>query len=170
MNAYEVMKKIEERCHNLLDALPAILANEAVLFAKENFDAETWRGKSEEEWDKRKDSNNTKKLLVDSGDLSRSVSNPDIEIGKDKATITIGSNLPYAKAHNFGFEGEVNQNVREHERRAKNGKEYFVKAHKRIMKLRIPKRQFISKWEDSPMFQERIKEILRKEINNIHKF
>lgn len=47
--------------------------------------------------------------------------------------------VPYAKAHNEGFEGTVNQQVKPFTR--KNG--VYVKGHSRKMKMNLPKRQFM---------------------------
>ncbi|MCK0203066.1 phage virion morphogenesis protein [Ornithobacterium rhinotracheale] len=168
-NLEQVMRAIEQRTHQFLDDLPIIIANEALLFAKENFDQQSWQGSSVEPWAPRKDKENERSLLVNTGNLRRSIDkeNAKIEPKSNGVTITIGSDVPYARAHNFGFSGVVEQNVGEHRRKSKKGKEYFVKAHRRNMKMNIPKRQFIGDFNDSPIFADKIKEIIKLEAKKI---
>ncbi|UOH78928.1 hypothetical protein MT996_05525 [Ornithobacterium rhinotracheale] len=72
-NLEQVMRAIEQRTHQFLDDLPIIIANEALLFAKENFDQQSWQGSSVKPWAPRKDKENERSLLVNTSNLRRSI-------------------------------------------------------------------------------------------------
>lgn len=162
----QVNKQIKEKINGLVRELPVIIGNEAKLFAVENFHKQEWRGKTVEKWKPRKDKKNQKALLVNNSHLFNSVENAVVKpTGKGSVVVTI--NAPsYGKIHNYGFKGEVTQNVKPFTRRAKNGKPVKVKGFKRIINQNIPKRQFIGDYNESPMLRERIRKIIKKELKN----
>lgn len=55
----------------------------------------------------------------------------------------VGTNVAYAKAHQFGVNKTVTQTVRAHSRRTKNGRRVQVRAHSRRMRLRMAARPFL---------------------------
>lgn len=85
------------------------------------------------------------KTLVDTGKLMRSI-NYRIEDKK----VTIGTNISYASAHQFGAKKNVSQNVKEHQRKITKAfgkpiqsKMINVSAHKRKMTINIEARPFM---------------------------
>jgi phage gpG-like protein len=128
--------------------------------------------------------NNGRAILVDSGRLRRGTR----VISADWNEVVIGNDVPYAKAHNEGLRIGLIQNVRAHRRKrtannvrgiigagkmnkkgtaqkVKIGKTAsgitFVKAHKRRINQRIPKRQFLG---SSPYLTRNIQRLIASEI------
>ena len=147
--------------------LPMFIGTEAVRFFKDTFNKQGWTGDSGiKKWKARNPKakrNKRRKILTNTGALKRSIRITQ----KTANSVTIGTNLPYAKVHNEGFRGV--QYVKPHKRTAtikmkwKNsytgrnitlkdkGKRHNVRAYSR--KLTIPQRQFIGK---SAIFERRI--------------
>lgn len=169
--------------------LPTIVGDTAVLFSKQRFAQKNWIGNSMEYWRPRKayskwgktPRNKGRALLVDTGRLRRSIR----VMNKTTTSVTIGSDVPYAKAHNEGYKGNVSQQAKAHSRR-KFGKEkrgtgtysiktqkenqrthkivtgtIEVKAHSRTIKQNIPRRRFIGQ---SPYLDKQIIRIIGAEI------
>jgi phage gpG-like protein len=136
----------------------------AVNFSKERFRAQNWVDNLTEPWKPRGKNSWRKKaerpgraILVKSGRLRRSIR--VISITADR--IVIGTDVPYAQAHNYGFRGEVKQTVKKHTRRrygrvsstniasrkttTRRGMigESEVKEHQRTINQNIPRRRFI---------------------------
>lgn len=112
--------------------------NEGQKVFSESFKNQAWEGKR---WQKRKDSKNTKPILVG---RTRRLINSVRTSGRSAtiAKIVWGTWVPYAKVHNEGFKGEVS--VKAFKRKSALGKlgaKYQVKAHTR--KANMPKRQFM---------------------------
>lgn len=157
--------------------MPIKIGDTAVLFTKQRFAQGNWIGNTVEQWRPRKAHtkwgktarNRGRALLVDTGRLRRS-----IRIMKSTSTsVTVGSDVPYASAHNDGFKGKVSQAVSAHTRR-KFGKEKIgrstrkvvvgtsqVSAHTRSIKQNIPRRKFIGQ---SPYLDKQIYRIIASEI------
>lgn len=163
MNLTDAMRIIEQRTNKLIDSLPMIVETEALKYAKQNFENQSWEG---QKWPERKNKKSNKPLLVDTGILRNSLNGAQTSVDGNTVTVKISSDVPYAGAHNFGFEGDVAQNIGEHQRRSRKGTEYFVKAYRRNIKLRIPKRQFIGKNDE---LEDNIKREIRKQMNQILK-
>jgi len=167
------LKKIQERLANTLRTLPPILGEEAVNFSLNSFDQQAWSGNSQETWKKRKNptkwgkSDDTgRSILIKTGQLRRSIritriSNNLVYIGAG------GADTPYARVHNYGFRGKVEQNVRPFTRKMKDGKTQKVKEHKRTIFQNIPKRQFIGGDKDSPYLKARLRRITILELKKI---
>lgn len=77
-------------------------------------------------------------LNVRTGRLRRSITTR-IEDDADKVLGIVGTNVEYAAAHEYGFEGVVS--VREHLRRTVSGKSATVRAHS--MHMHIPEKSFL---------------------------
>ena len=143
-----------------MSRLPGICATVAVNFSKERFRKQDWFDKRSEPWPKRK--NNGKRpsdrraILVKSGRLRRSIR----KVSQTSSSVTIGTDVPYAKAHNYGSETEGVETVRSYTRRAhsrkshiRNGrkikrasvKEALISSFSRRFKRKLPKRQFLGK-------------------------
>ncbi len=154
--------------NNKIDALDRVAAElpkrcgvVALNFIHDRFKAQNWIGYYAEPWKRRKNPtkwgkvkrNSGRALLVDTRRLQRSIR---LETATQEHII-IATNEPYAKAHNEGFRGTVQQNVKQHTRkrtrpaRTKTGKKSkrevvgssTVKAHKRTIRQNIPRRQFM---------------------------
>lgn len=77
-------------------------------------------------------------LNVKTGRLRRSI-NQRVEEQGSRITGYVGTNVEYAKGHEFGFSGVVT--VREHLRKAKGNKPVTVRAHSQ--RVNLPARSFL---------------------------
>jgi len=100
-------------------------------------------------------------LNVRTGRLRRSIATRmDPVTGDGKVSGVVGTKVVYAGAHEFGFHGTVS--VREHLRRSKLGKPFYVSAHSRTMHL--PERSFLrSSFRE---LQPQIRDEIAKEVAN----
>ena len=84
---------------NLVErGLPKILGNEAVNFYKGTFKKQGWTSKTFEGWQPRKVPDVGRAILVQSGDLRRSIVKT---VGRKK--VVISTNVKYAEKHNSGL-------------------------------------------------------------------
>lgn len=178
-NSSQALKEMERKLKIVLPTLPLLAGNEMVNFSKERFRFGNWRGTSIVPWKQRAAKakrNKGRALLVDTGRLKRS-----IRITKrNNSTVAVGTDVPYAKAHNEGFKGTVN--VKAHTRK-KYGKQHVatgkftskgkermktvqtikgssqVKAHSR--KVNMAKRQFLG---HSPWLTKKLTVTITKAI------
>lgn len=161
---------------NLLQKLymkfPEMAAIEAVNFSKERFVRKNWVDKTVKRWKDRKPSpewhsEGQKKaaargsLMVKSGRLKRSIR----KIKVTRNSVTIGTDVPYAEAHNEGAVINQTVNVKKHSRKRK-GRTETVKAHKRKRKITLPERRFIG---ESALLLRRVERLVQREINTILK-
>ncbi len=127
------------------ERLPAMLATHAKNFSQDRFRQQNWLDNTTENWKPRKATRNESKrrksrsILIDTARLRNSIR--IVYVGKDM--IIIGTDVPYAKVHNFGFKGKVKQQVSSHNRKTRQGRTTRVRSHSRTIYLKIPKRQFI---------------------------
>lgn len=160
------------RLSKLYRKFPEMAAIEAVNFSKERFVRKNWVDKSVTAWKKRKaspewHSEEQKKaasrgsLMVKSGRLKRSIR----KIKVTRNSVTIGTDVPYAEAHNEG--AVINQmvTVKQHSRKRK-GRTETVKAHRRKRKITLPERRFIG---ESALLLRRVERLVQREINDILK-
>lgn len=173
---------LTQRLKVALKTLPKKVGNEVVNFAKDNFRNQAFAGAAMERWPPRKavtkwgktPRNKGRALLIDTGRLRRSIR----VVSATWDRVAVGSDAPYAKAHNDGFRGEVTQHVPAHQRkvnkvgvirgasrktrsnisfgRVDTGRRVQVKAHTRKIKMRLPKRQFLGA---SPYLAKRLNHI-----------
>lgn len=113
------MKKIQEK-FDLRRSLYAFnakksdgfqLGEESLKFFKKSFNKQGWEDVVLEKWKKRKKPKPKHPILVKSGNLKRSIA----ILKTTSYTIVLGTNIPYAKIHNEGFDGE--ESVRAHTRK-----------------------------------------------------
>jgi phage gpG-like protein len=129
-----------DRVAKATNELPRIIATEAVNFSKERFRAQNWVDFATEPWRPRKTVKGVSRrrsrraILVDTGRLRRSIR----VVSVSSEAVVIGTDVPYAQAHNDGFSGTVKQNVKAHQRRGRP-----VRAHTRNANIRIPRRRFL---------------------------
>lgn len=147
----------------------------AVNFSKERFIKKDWFGAVHEAWKprKRKDRGS---LMVRTGTLKRSIR----KISTGDHYVIIGSDVPYAKAHNDGENSTKSVYVKAHQRRKtrraiseKTGKKLKkrintgdiiqVKSHTRKMNIKLPQRQFMG---ESRAMELRIQRHLKIEVES----
>ncbi|MHC5309123.1 hypothetical protein ACYSNM_03430 [Myroides sp. LJL116] len=166
--------KIQNRLASTLRSLPEIIGNEVVNFSLNSFEQEAWSGDSQEVWPKRKNptkwgikSDTDRALLVKTGKLKRSIR--ITRLIENRVFVGAGGpDIPYAKAHNYGFKGSVNQKVRSYKRKVQ-GKTIDIKEHSRTINQNIPKRQFIGGEKDSPYLKARLRRVAIAELRKIFK-
>lgn len=160
------------RLSKLYRKFPEMAAIEAVNFSKERFVRKNWVDKSVTRWKPRKSSPDwhseaQKKeaargsLMVKSGRLKRSIR----KIKVTRNSVTIGTDVPYAEAHNEGAVINQTVNVKTHSRKRK-GRTETVKAHRRKRKITLPERRFIG---ESALLLRRIERLVQREMNDILK-
>ncbi|CEN39350.1 hypothetical protein [Capnocytophaga cynodegmi] len=164
-NFNKIMEAVNQK---IRDDIPPLLAGTVRNFVLENFEKEAWQGETEQPWAKRKDTQNTKKILIASGEGKESMK---LHIQEYKAIISIGGgDFSYMKYHNSGSNETTTQNVKAFTRKIKKGKhrgkEQNVKAFTRTVRHNLPKRQFIGR---SPVLIQELKEIATEELNKLNK-
>lgn len=174
------LKEVEAHFRQVLQYAPTMLGNDIVNFSLDSFKRQGWLGDTFEPWRKRSAKakrNNGRSILVDTGRLRRSPRIVNVSTG----SVTVGTDVPYARANNEGFRGTVN--VKAHTRnkytKEKVGSGKFtskgvermktvqrissvsnVKAHTR--KVNIAKRHFLGL--DSPYLQKQLQRRLQAEL------
>lgn len=172
--------QLVNRVAGAIGAIPRRAGVLAVNFSKDRFRHQGWFDRAPEPWAKRKKGwgkaeRPGRAILVKSGRLRRSIR----VVSTSPDRVVIGTDVPYAKAHNEGFEGSVKQNVRAHERR-KYGKiqstsietrkrsgrrgvvgTVQVKAHSRTIDQKIPERRFIG---NSALLESQLTRMITVEI------
>lgn len=145
--------------------LPRRAATVAVNFSKERFRAGNWVDHTTEPWKPRKETTWKKPerkgraILVKSGRLRRSIRIESVTAER----AVLATDVPYARAHNEGFKGSVEQEVKQHERRKPRSRteRVTVKSHKRTIKQNIPKRQFIG---TSAVLERQLQRMINAEL------
>lgn len=159
------LEQMQQQMIVVLKRAPVLLGNEALNFFLDRFKDQAWLGSSKEKWAPRKKvskwgkktARNNRNILIDSGRLRRSVR----IIRTGALDVTLGSDVPYARAHNEGLRLGVIQSVRSFNRRTKTGKRVTVKAHTRRINQRLPKRQFMG---NSPYLTQKLTRTLAADI------
>lgn len=164
-------QEIYNRIDKAVRQLPARLAVVAVNFSKERFVQKNWIDRSTTPWKKTKKRKGS--TLVASGRLKRSIRRLRIS----PSQIVIGTDTPYARAHNDGLEIKGTEMVRSHRRKphkrrthVRKGKYikeqqvkgYTVKKHSRKYRRKFEKRQFIGK---SRELQNRLQCTIERELS-----
>lgn len=122
----------------------------AVNFSKDTFRTKSWHDRTREKWKprKRKDRGS---LMARTGRLKRSIR----RLSYGTAYVLIGTDVPYAKAHNEGEHIKGTIEVRSHSRKLPTSKRIRqqsderqrettrVRSHKRKMNTKLPQRKFI---------------------------
>ena len=166
-NTKQVMGKIKARIKGAIRGLPGVLGNEAVNFSLDRFKEKNWLGASIEPWPAGK--KKTGSLLVKSGRLRRSIR----IINQTENTVTIGTDVPYARAHNYGIKksvqvqsysrnkyrsykkgtGVYSVKTRKEKKRTVTAKVGGIEVRQHTRRMFIPKRQFLGK---SPYLVQRL--------------
>jgi len=145
-------KQIFDRINQTVKRIPARVAVVAFNFSKERFEKKNWIDRASERW--KKTEKNKGSTLVASGRLKRFIR----KISVTSKRIIIGTDIPYARAHNDGIEIKGIEQVRSYTRRAhrrrsyirngkriksQNVKSHRVKSFSRKYHRKFVKRQFI---------------------------
>lgn len=83
--------------------------------------------------------NKGRAILVDTGRLRRSIR----IVGRGPGWAVVGTDVPYAEAHNSGLTKTGAVSVKAFQRRSRRGKIHRVNAHTRNVSINIPRRQFL---------------------------
>lgn len=153
---------IKPKLSNVKRRLPLMLGNEATNFFRDSFRRQGWKDRFTEMWRARNPKyaqrNQGRAILMNTGRLRNS-----IRLIKYSFALTeIGTDVPYAAAHNWGFKGRVN--VPKHQRRSRDGSYHEVQAHSRQMNM--PRRQFMG---NSDSLEKELERIIESEIDKIFK-
>lgn len=164
--------------------LPDIVGNAAVNWTVDSFEKQAWRGLIIQPWKGRNPKakrNAGRALLILSGKLRRSIRVMQLNYG----TVSFGSDLPYAEAHNKGVSGLVNVgsfNRNSYGKAKASSLDKFTKKGKHSTKtityiadtknvsshtrnMNLPRRQFMPNQEgDSPIFKKEMEAVIRKEL------
>ncbi|WP_042367895.1 phage virion morphogenesis protein [Bacteroides neonati] len=152
------LKDFNRICLNIeraVQRIPAKAAKKAVEFSKERFIKKNWVDRQEKPWVKTKKKGGS--TLIKSGRLKGSIH--DLHIGINYAII--GTDVPYARAHNDSGTFSGTETVRTHERsshkrkahktrsgqriKATTVRAHVVRSHKRKYKRTFIQRQFIGR-------------------------
>lgn len=157
--------------------IPTYVGREAENFFKQSFRQQGFSGASQSTWRARKGNTDPgRAILVKTGKLRNSIR--ILEVSDRR--VVVGSELPYAEAHNEGLKATVQ--VGEHSRVATRkvftrytkkgkgtgrkskirGRGFQVRAHQRNVNL--PKRQFIG---PSPYLDKRIERLIEARLRQI---
>ena len=164
MNELADFDRMMDRVSRAINDIPRRAGVLAVNFSKQRFRSQAWINHTTDPWPKRKRAAWSKKLerpgraiLVKTGRLRRSIR----VISVSALRVVIGTDVPYAEAHNNGFRGRIKQQVRPYTRRkfgkvqsssiatrkstTKRGQvgDVNVRAHTRTINQNIPRRRFI---------------------------
>ena len=158
------LAEIEAKFKSVLTYAPAMLGNDAVNFFLDSWKRQAWLGDTLEPWQPRRNvnwggrkNNKGRAILVQSGRLRRSIRITSIQ----GLRVTIGTDVPYARAHNEGLRlGEIQQ-VKGFTRKKPLGGTTTVKPFTRRINQNIPKRQFMG---DSPYLSKLLERRLKAEF------
>jgi phage gpG-like protein len=179
-NANQVFAAIQRRLESTIRELPRRLGTEVVRYSNQRFREQGWDGQP---WQGRKGNKDAgRALLMKRGRLRRSIR--IINVTAD--SVTIGTDVPYARIHNEGYNGT--QSVRAHTRaleftfkfsdlntpvkgsgkfKVRKGKgAYDTKVKAFTRRMRMPQRKFLG---DSPYLRRNLERIIRADMNRIMK-
>ncbi len=151
------IKKLE-RAARAMDRIPKRAAVVAVNFSKERFVRKNWVDKTRKPWKSRKRKDRGS-LMVHTGRLKRSIR----VLHVTNNYVVIGTNVPYAKAHNEGETIKKKVVVKAHNRRTRSGRNSKVTAHPRQMNTQLPERRFMG---NSALLARRIERLIERDLNN----
>jgi phage gpG-like protein len=171
--------ELQAKFNRIMQTIPAQLGTVMVNFSKQRFREQNWIDATASPWASRKAGarrNRGRALLIDSGRLRRSIR----IITANRTQVTIGTDVPYAEAHNEGSNEVVS--VRAF-RRAKMQKQklYSIKTHKAHLgkvnvgssdvkahtrKMNMPQRRFIG---ESVQLNNQIRRHIETELNKLFK-
>lgn len=173
--SYRTSLRVQQSLNRVYKRTPTLVGGTAVGFFKDRFRFQAWQDEKREHWPQRKSKDKNRRrrrLLTKTGRLKRSIR----VTSKGRNHVFVGTDAPYAQAHNEGFQGKVTQkvpahSVREHKRRAHNRDGRRVKsqvvqshrreAHTKTVNQDIPKRQFMGQ---SRFLDRRIERVIENEI------
>lgn len=168
---FKYLVKLFDNINHAVRLIPNKAAVMAVNFSKERFIKKNWVDKSETPWIKTKKRRGS--TLISSGRLKQSIRK--VHVGTDFAII--GTDVPYARAHNDGGTFEGTERVSTHQRRAhkrkactRSGKRikaqtvraHLVNSYSRHYHRSFPARQFVGQ---SQKLTNQLTDMIQCEIN-----
>lgn len=152
--------------------IPTRVGTLAVNFSKDRFRQQNWLDNTPEAWEPRKPSRRARltdrrHILVKSGRLLRSIR----KVSVTSTRVVIGTDVPYAQAHNDGLRISTVANVRTYTKQAstrrRNGRRenvraHTVRAHRRTINFTMPQRQFLG---PSAVLTRQINNLMTTDIN-----
>lgn len=139
----------------VMDIVPDLVAETATEYFRARFSEKSFGGKP---WAPLKKQKTSGSLLVESGNLARSIF--PAYVGRDKVIISAGNDkVPYAQTHNEGLTGPVV--IPAHTRTSRKGKKYDVGTH--TIQQNIPQRQFMGKTDE---LAEKIHDRIANHLNS----
>ena len=162
-SAGDAMISMHQKLASTLRELPAVVGEAAVNFTIENFERQAFLGNTAENWQKRKNptkwgktDDTDRDLLIKTVKLKRSIRIS--RLVENAVYIQAGgADVPYAKAHNEGFRGAVNQTVKPHIRKLKDGRNIGVDEFQRTIQQNIPARKYFGHESESPYLRAKIR-------------
>lgn len=153
-NEKQVFDRIRARLQSAVKSLPTIIGNEAVNFSLDRFKQQNWIDNTTEPWAPRKRETKRslgKAILIDRARLRNSIR----VIAKTDNKVVIGTDVPYARIHNYGgtiqrharsetfVRNRISRGVRKgkFKRGTTAGKGFTFKAGT----ARMPRRQFLGR-------------------------
>lgn len=139
----------------LMPALVRGSGNLALNFFQDSFRRQGFLDRRLDRWpdrrakDKNPRSRGDRTILVESGRLRASLRMRAL----GQSSVEIFTDVPYARAHNFGERVKATQRVRAHVRQTRSGQKTTVRAHDRTVDFQMPQRQFIG---DSHVLEQRL--------------
>jgi len=169
--------ELQSKFNRMMETLPSQLGTIMVNFSKQRFRDQAWKDITLSPWARRKAGvkrNKGRALLIDSGRLRRSIR----ILNATRNRVTIGTDVPYAEAHNEGVDKQVTVNAFSR-RKTQKQKLYSVKtkkgrfsrvevgtgnvkAHTRHMKL--PQRRFLG---PSEALTAQLTLFIKEELNKV---
>ncbi len=173
-------RQVAMNYHRVRNQLPGVLGTVAVNYFKDSFKRQGWRDRYLQPWKKRAPgtkNNRGRAILVRSGRLRNSIrileSNP--------RRVVVGTAVPYAEAHNEGFNGtvQVRAHVRHKSRKqattyTRKGKEYTKMQRKATgetygvksftRKMNLPQRQFMG---DSEIMNRKLDAAVTRAVDKV---
>ena len=180
------IQELQRRFAAVITTLPVIAGNEVVNFALDNFKRQGFLGNTFQPWKPRKKvtawgktKRNGRSILVDTARLRDSIR----VLRASMAETVIGTDVPYAKAHNDGVRLGIIQQVKSYNRkvttlgiveakrlktktkisfgRVDKGKRVTVNAHQRRINQNIPARPFL---KESPYLTAKLQRVIASQI------
>lgn len=154
----------ERALERFFEAYPRVAGNTALNFYLDSWSRRGYIHNRFARWERRSDSDSSRRLLVKTGRLRRSLRMTVID-----QIVSISTDVPYAKVHNEGGQIKGKFPVRAHTRRKPRGGRGPVRAHTRRVDTKIPKRQFmdIPGRPMSPFLERRLVLLTERQLEKI---
>lgn len=145
---YNAMKK------QLITKIAAVMLQ----FTDDRFREQGWKDENLQPWQKRKNNKDVgRAILIKSGTMRRG----NRIVSTTDHSVTIGNDVPYAKAHNDGFKGNVT--VKAHTRKTTKGS---VPIKSFVKNMNMPERKFMG---ESHSLRKKVRDLITDEVKSCFK-